>query len=194
MTEPFSTAEASSWMTTEELLALPEDPEVERWLLFGRLVERPMTRRSYFHSRTEAQIARLLGNWSEEQPAPRGMVVSGEAGFRLSRLPDFTVGIDVAYLSPELTAATSEKAFLIDGPPVLAVEILSPSDRVDHVAEKIEGYLQAGVKLAWRVEPAHKLVTVFRPDAEPEGLNVNGSLDGGLHLPGFRVSVAEIFA
>ena len=121
------------------------------------------------------------------------MVVSGEAGFRLGRNPDFTVGIDVAYLSPELTAATPEKTFLIDGPPVLAVEILSPSDRVDDVAEKMEGYLQAGVKLAWRVEPVHKIVTVFRPDEEPEGLNIHGYLDGGVHLPGFRVSVVEIF-
>ena len=122
------------------------------------------------------------------------MVVSGEAGFRLSRNPDFTVGIDVAYLSAEQAAATARRAFLIEGPPVLAVEILSPSDRVDDMAEKMEGYLRTGVKLAWRVEPIFGLVTVFRPDAEPEGLNVNGFLDGGMHLPGFRVAVAEIFA
>ncbi len=77
---------------------------------------------------------------------------------------------------------------------MLAVEILSFSDRVDDVAEKIEGYLEAGVKLAWRVEPIHQIVTVFRSDAEPEGLNIYGYLDGGPHLPGFRVTVAEIFA
>ena len=192
-TDPAS-AEAAQWMTAEEFLALPENEQAERWLLRGKLIERPMTRRNFSHSRTEAKLAYVLNKWLDQQPAPRGMVVSGEAGFRLSRNPDFLVGIDVAYLSAEQLAATPKNASLVEGPPVLAVEILSPSDRNDDVTDKIEGYLEAGVKIVWRVEPVLGLVTVFRPDAEPEGLNVNGSLDGGLHLPGFRVSVAEIFA
>ena len=184
--------ESPQWMTTEELLALPEDDATERWLLRGRLIERPRTWHNFTHCRTEAKIAYVLNNWLAQQPEPRGLVVSGEAGFRLSRHPDFTVGIDVAYLSAEQMAATAKRASLIEGPPVLAVEILSPSDRVDGLGEKIDGYLQAGVKLAWRVEPVFGLITVFRPDAEPEGLNVNDDLDGGPRLPGFRVSV--IFA
>lgn len=122
------------------------------------------------------------------------MVVGGEAGFRLTRNPDSTVGIDVAYISAEQVAITPKKAFLIDGPPVLAVEILSPSDRNDDVADKVWEYIDAGVKLIWRVEPVVGLVTVFRPDAEPEGVNIHGHLDGDPHLPGFRVAVAEIFA
>lgn len=181
------------WMTTEELLALPENDKVERWLLKGRLIERPMTRRSFSHSKTEARIAQLLHNWLDKQPGPRGMVLSGEAGFRLSRSPDSSVGIDVAYISAEQVAATSKRAFLIDGPPVLAVEILSPSDRNDDVTDKVWEYIDAGVKLVWRVEPVLGLITVFRPEAEPEAFNIHGYLDGEPHLPGFRVAVAEIF-
>lgn len=181
-------------MTTEELLALPDDPEVERSLLFGKLVERPMTRRNFSHSRTEAQVAYLLKNWLEQQPAPRGMVLSGEAGFRLRRNPDSSVGIDVAYISAERLAATPKNAFLVEGAPVLAVEILSPSDRNEDVLEKVQAYLDAGVKLIWQVEPTFGTIMVYRPDAEPEGFNVHGSLDGGPHLPGFRVAVSEIFA
>lgn len=182
------------WMTTEEFLALPENNEVERWLLGGRLIERPMTRRSFSHSRTLIRIGQMLQNWLDQQPAPRGMVVGGEAGFRLTRNPDFTVGVDVAYISAEQAAATSKRAFLIDGPPVLAVEILSPSDRNDDITDKVWGYIDAGVKLVWRVEPVVGLVTVFRPDAEPEGINIHGHLTGDPHLPGFRVAVADIFA
>ena len=186
--------EADQWMTVEEFLALPENEQAERWLLRGKLIERPMTRRNFSHGRTEAKIAKVLEVWLDQQPAPHGMVVSGKAGFRLSRNPDFLVGIDVAYLSAEQLAATPKNASLVEGPPVLAVEMLSPSDRNDDVTDKVEGYLDAGVKLVWRVEPVLGLVTVFSPDAEPEGLNVNSYLDGGSHLPGFRVSVAEIFA
>ena len=180
-------------MTTEELLALPESDEVERWLLRGKLIERPKTRRSFSHSRTEAKVAHVLSNWLDQQPEPRGMVLSGEAGFRLSRNPDSTVGVDVAYISAEQAAATPKRAFLIEGAPVLAVEILSLTDSNTDVTEKVWEYIDAGVKLVWRVEPVVGLVTVFRPDAEPEGFNIHGHLDGGPHLPGFRVAVAEIF-
>lgn len=194
MTETAPAAdEPAHWMTTEEFLALPKNDGVERWLLKGRLIERPMTRRSFSHSKTEARIAHLLSRWLDKQPQPRGMVLSGEAGFRLSRSPDSSVGIDVAYISAEQVATTSKRAFLIDGPPVLAVEILSPSDRNDDVTDKVWEYIDAGVKLVWRVEPVLGLVTVFRPEAEPEGFNIHGYLDGGPHLPGFRVAVAEIF-
>ena len=181
-------------MTVEEFLALPENNDVERWLIKGKFTERPVTKRSFSHSRTEAQIVYLLQRWLNQQPAPRGMVVSGEAGFRLSRIPASTVGVDVAYISAEQIATTPRNAFLIEGAPVLAVEILSPSDRNDDVADKIYEFLEAGVKQVWRVEPTLGLITVFKPDAEPEGFNIHGHLDGDPHLPGFRVAVAEIFA
>lgn len=180
-------------MTTEELLALPESDEVKHWLLWGKLIERSVARRSFSHSRTEARVTYTLQRWLDQQPAPKGMIASGEDEFRLSRDPDFTVDVDVAYLSAEQVAATAKNARLVEGPPVLAVEILSSSDRVDDVTEKFYGYMDTGVKLAWRVETVVGSVTVFRPDKEPEGLNVHGFLDGGPHLPGFRVAVAEIF-
>ncbi len=50
-----------SLMTTEQMLALPEDG-VERELIRGQLREKPMTRRSRRHSRTEAAVAYLLSN------------------------------------------------------------------------------------------------------------------------------------
>ena len=187
-------AEASEWMTAEEFLALPENNQVERWLLKGRLTERPVTRRRFSHSRTEAKIACLLQRWVDQQPEPCGIVVSGEAGFRLSRDPDSSVGIDVAYLSAEQAAATPKNAFLVEGAPILAVETLSPSDRNDDVTAKTQGYLDAGVQLIWQVEPTFGTIMVYRPDAEPEGFNVHAELDGGSHLPGFRVAVAEVFA
>src|SRR5258708_1959590 len=107
-------------MTTEELLALPEDG-VERELISGQLREREMTRRNPMHSAVEANVARMLGNWSIAAPEPRGRVHSGEAGFRIRRDPDTTVGIDVAYIDAATAARVPKNAALIDGPPVLAV-------------------------------------------------------------------------
>jgi Uma2 family endonuclease len=78
--------------------------------------------------------------------------------------------------------------------PDLAVEVLSPSDRMAAALAKIAMYLDAGVHLVWLVDPASQTVTVFRPDATPAKLTVGDTLDGGEVLPGFMVPVAEIFA
>src|SRR5437763_15693424 len=108
-------------MTTEEMLALPEDGS-ERWLIRGRLRERPSTVRNRWHSRIMTRVAKFLDNWLDGQPEPRGSVLCGEAGVRLRRNPDTTVGVDVVYVSPELAAQQSDETTLIDGVPVLAVE------------------------------------------------------------------------
>ena len=67
-------------MTTEQLLALPDDGK-ERWLIRGELREKEMTRRNRGHSRVEGKVAHLLHNWMDRQPSPRGEVLVGEAGF-----------------------------------------------------------------------------------------------------------------
>ncbi len=181
-------------LTSEEFDALPDDDDVERWIINGRLYERPMTRRSFPHSRTEANIAYCLKRWLDQQPTPPGLVLSGEAGFRLRREPTTNVGIDVAYVTTEQMAATSPNASVIEGPPMLAVEIMSPSDTFGDTASKIEAYLQAGVSLVWRAEPALKFLTVFRLDAPPKSFSLGDDLTAEPHLPGFRVAVSEIFA
>ena len=78
--------------------------------------------------------------------------------------------------------------------PDLAVEVLSPSDRMADAMSKVTMYLQAGVRLVWLVDPASLTVAVFRPDAAPRTLGAGDALDGGDVLSGFSVSVAELFA
>src|SRR5262249_9627177 len=103
-------ATATGLLTWEEFLALPDDG-TERDLIRGELRTRTMTRRNRDHSRTEARIARLLGNWLETCPEGSGEMVSGEAGFRLSRDPDVGVGIDVAYVGPEVASVNPGSAY-----------------------------------------------------------------------------------
>jgi Uma2 family endonuclease len=188
-----SIAEAATprTMTVEEFLALPEDG-VSRELIRGEVRERGMTIRNRFHSRVEANIAKLLGVWLETRPEPRGQIVSGEAGFRLRGTPDSAVGIDVAYASAELVAATGDRQLIFDGPPVLAVEILSPSDQHEDIVEKVRLYHESGT-LVWVVDPDFRTVTVHRPGQLPVAFNEGQELDGGPELPGFHVPVARFF-
>lgn len=152
-----------------------------------------MTVRNRWHSRIMASVAYFLRAWLEQQPQPRGAILCGEAGCRLRRNPDTTVGIDVVYISAELAARESTETSLIDGVPVLVVEILSPSDTQEQVDEKIDGYLQAGVALVWVIDPHDRTVTIYRPNQEPELVNVRQELSSEPHLPGFHISAAQLF-
>jgi Uma2 family endonuclease len=182
---------SSRAMTAEELLALPEDG-VDRELIRGELRERPMTRRNPDHSEIEATVAHFLIRWLDVQPSPRGKVHSGEAAFRLRRNPDTLVGIDVAYASAELVAQREKRSSFYEGPPVLAVEILSPSDKHEDIVAKVSEYLAVGT-VVWVVDPEFRTISVHRPGNLPETPSAAQDLCGEPELPGFRVPVAKIF-
>jgi Uma2 family endonuclease len=186
-------ATVPSLMTTEDLLALPENG-FKRWLIRGHLRERPMTARNRFHSRIMTRTAKFLDNWLDLQPQPHGSVLCGEVGVRLARNPDTTVGVDVIYIAADVAAQDADGTTLIDGVPVLAVEILSPSDTQEQIEEKVDDYLLAGVQLVWVIDPHDRTVTIYRPNQAPELVNIHQELSGEPHLPGFRVPVAAIFA
>jgi Uma2 family endonuclease len=184
-------------MTAEEFLALPDDG-IERWLMNGQLRElgtedETMARRNRRHSRTMTNLAYVLKQWLNQQAGPHGELLTGDASFLLRRDPDTAVGIDVAYLSAELADQTADNAPLIEGVPILAVEILSPSDKHEEIVEKLGAYLNAGVAQVWIVDPDLRTVTVHRPGSVPVMFNAQQELSGEPELPGFRVAVAELF-
>lgn len=184
---------AERLMTLDEFLPLLDDDRRDRMLIRGRLWEKAMTRRSRWHSSAEASLARLIGNWVKSQPKPRGRVYSGEGGFRLRRSPDSAVGIDVAYASHEVVERSEASTRLIDGPPVLAIEILSPSDKQAEITAKVREYLDVGVQLVWVVEPVFQTVTVYRPNERPRLFSGDDVLVGDPDLVGLKIIVAEIF-
>jgi Uma2 family endonuclease len=179
-------------MTAQELLALPDDG-MERELIRGQVKERPMPVRNRFHSQVVARISFLLGRWIEDSSVPEGQVHAGDAGCILRRDPDTMVGIDVAYFSREVLARQTDDTTVIDGPPKLAIEVLSPSDETKDIHDKVREYLAAGVDLVWLVDPYFHTVTVHQPTSPPEMFNDQETLDGGSTLPGLKLPVAEIF-
>ncbi len=188
------TPPADRLFTTADLLALPDDG-VERWLIDGRIVEVGMTKRNKYHARTESRVSYVLESWLESQPEPRGGVFAGEAGVRLRKNPERTVGIDLVYLAPAVSAEVmaDDSTTIIDAVPTLAVEILSPSEVKEETTRKLKLYRDAGVQLVWVIDPDFRTVTVHRPGAPPVMHNDTEELDGGDALPGFRVPVARLF-
>lgn len=89
-------------------------------------------------------------------------------------------------------AATDPKEKLFQGPPVLAVEIISPTETDEDVAEKVPAYLEVGT-VVWLVSIPYRTVTIHRPGRPPEMFNIEQEIRDEPYLPGFRVAVARIF-
>lgn len=187
-------ATVPQFMTEEEFLALPDDDGVERELIRGVLRERPsMTTRGCAHTVVTTNISCLLKVWQKSQAHPRGWVMTGDARIRIRLEPTSFVGADFAYIPAETRPSNPRKARNIEGPPLLIIEILSPSDKQEDIADKVSEYLDAGVPLVWIVDPRFSTVIVHRPDARPQLFNVDQEITAEPHLPGFRVAVADFF-
>jgi Uma2 family endonuclease len=119
--------------------------------------------------------------------------VFGEAGYVLASEPDTVRAPDASFVSTERISGAARRGPYVVGAPDLAVEVVSPGDSRQEVAEKVGEYLAAGARAVWVIEPRRRSVTTHLPDREPVTLGLGETLDGGDLLPGFRLPVSEIF-
>ena len=99
---------------------------------------------------------------------------------------------DVAFVMKEWMAKSIDKE--VPFAPDLAVEVISHTDDWSEIAQKARNYLKAGTQIVWAIDPYERNVFVFRPHQLMEMLNIEGELDGGTLLPGFKLPLRELFA
>lgn len=122
-----------------------------------------------------------------------GVVYAAETGFILARNPDTVRAPDVAFVRAERVRPRGQRTGYVPFAPDLAVEVVSPNDRLAHGERTVQEYLAAGTRLVWVAHPAQQTVTVYAPDQAVRVLGVADELDGGGVLPGFRLAVARLF-
>jgi Uma2 family endonuclease len=101
---------------------------------------------------------------------------------------------DVAFVRAERILPLEDRAGFTRFAPDIAVEVLSPNDRLGEVDAKVRMYLDAGVRHSWVVDPRMRSVAVYALGRPVVHLGENDDLDGGDVLPEFRVPVRELFA
>lgn len=69
--------------------------------------------------------------------------------------------------------------------PDFIVELRSRSDRLDTIREKMQEYLDNGMRLGWLIDPISQTVDIYRSHAEVERLQHPKTLSGEDVLPGF---------
>lgn len=78
--------------------------------------------------------------------------------------------------------------------PDLAVEFLSRSNTQREMRRKLRDYFQSGVRLVWYIDPETRTAEIFTAPEERTVIDETGVLDGGDVLPGFQVTLGELFA
>jgi len=175
-------------MTADELLAMPDDGFVYE-LIKGELIK--MSPPGHEHGLVTMNIA---GPLYQHVDANRlGVVYAAETGFQIHQNPDTVRAPDVAFVrNQRLTNAGSIEGYFV-GAPDLAVEVISPSDSVVHVEEKVADWIEAGSGMVWVVSPKLRTVTVYQSLTEISVLTEKDIVDGHDVVPGFKIAVTEIF-
>ena len=180
-------------ISADRFIALVDSPEyadriVE--LVEGEIVE--MSKPSGLHGQITMRLGAKLFYYAEENGL--GIVTAAETGFILERNPDGrdTVrALDIAFLSSASVPAVLPDQ-LMDVAPDLAVEVVSPSNKVADMHRKIRQLLAAGTALVWIVHPETRTVEVHTQSGATT-FEVDDTLSGGDVLPGFEIPVREIF-
>jgi len=148
-------------------------------------------RLGFRHGRRQGRIWGLLEQYGQSTGYGRAVV---ETGIIIQRGPDTVRGPDISYWSAERLPLNLEPEGYPDVAPDLGVEVLSPSNRMSKIREKMAEYFQRGVRMVWIVDPEDRTVAVYRSMDEGRVLHDSATLSGEDVLPGFSCRVAELFA
>lgn len=171
-------------MTLEEFMNIDDEPNRHE-LIKGELLT--MNPPKPLHGRIVINLALILGQYVK---ANRLGVVYSESGYHLECDPDTVLGPDMSFVSAQRVDNSDEHYY--DGPPDLAIEVLSPNNRKGYINRKLAVYLETGTRSVWLVDPRRRTVEVISSTGERRTLHETDELVDDT-VPGFRVKVSEIF-
>ena len=172
-------------LTFHEYQQLPEHEGTIYELDEGELLMEPSP--ALRHNLMRQRITMELMQFVEA----RGLgVVVEDIDFHLAH--DTVRNPDVAFIATDQLARVDFDRSPIEGAPVLAIEVVSPSNRAEDMARKIRQYLAAGCRSVWVFYATLRLVEVHsapgvRTIKEPEPLR-----DETL-FPGWSLSLSYVF-
>ena len=102
---------------------------------------------------------------------------------------------DVSWVSLERWQALSKEQQRKFVPlcPDFVIELRSPSDELHDLQQKMQEYLDNGLRLGWLIDPDTQQVEIYRPGQPVEVLQNPKTLSGESVLPGFVLDLSSIF-
>lgn len=156
-------------------------------LIDGVLVEKAM---GTSEAMLGAYILRLIANFEEAHDL--GIVLGGDGSIRIKkglvRVPDVTF---IPWSSLPEEELPREAFWQVT--PGLIVEVLSPTNRKKEIERKLREFFNMGCSLAWVIDPRAKTARVHSAHDPFEEFTARGVLDASPVLPGFKLSLADVF-
>jgi Uma2 family endonuclease len=120
-----------------------------------------------------------------------GLAFDSSTGFKLpngaNRSPD------ASWVSRQrLVALNPDPAKFLPMAPDFAVELRSANDSLKTLQQKMQEYIDNGVRLGWLIDPQNQRVEIYRPNRDIEVLQSPTSLSGEDVLPGFVLDLTQI--
>jgi Uma2 family endonuclease len=157
-------------------------------LVDGVLIEKPMAAKE---SLLAIEVARQMGNFVHEHDLGAVLGESGMLRLRpgLVRIPD------VSFISWEqMPGGVFPDAPIAALVPDLAVEVLSRSNTPAEMDLELRNWFFHGTRLVWIIDPKTQTAESYTSPTDRRKVGKNQALDGGDVLPGFRLSLKELFA
>lgn len=154
-------------LTLDEFLSLPENDESYE-LVDGEAIKKVSPK--FFHSRLISSFWSELSGWASGigQVAIEWSVVLKRRG------KDWVPVPDLLYVSYDRLASDWREDAPCPVLPELVIEIVSPDQTFNQLAQKATDYLSARVDRVWVVYPPMRSITVFFGDRPPETYRGNG--------------------
>ncbi|MCC5608493.1 Uma2 family endonuclease [Nostoc sp. CHAB 5834] len=141
--------------------------------------------------RSNVNLILQLASWNEQKQL--GEVFDSSTGFTLPNGADRSP--DVSWVEKShwdsLTKEQREKYLPLC--PDFTIEIMSPSDTLKKVQEKMHEYMSNGCRLGWLINRKKQEVEIYRPGQDVEILKLPQTLSGESVLPGFVLSLKKIW-
>ncbi|NEO51059.1 MAG: Uma2 family endonuclease [Moorea sp. SIO4A3] len=155
----------------------------------GELIIMPPT--GWKSGNRNSRLTQRLGNWADSDGT--GLAFDSSTGFRLyngaNRSPD------ASWVRRErLEALNPDPAKFLPMAPDFVTELRSANDSLKTLQEKMQEYMDCGVRLGWLIDPQNQQVTIYRPGQDREVLQSPISLSGEDVLPGFVLDLAQILS
>ena len=122
-----------------------------------------------------------------------GVTFDSSTGFEL---PDGAIrSPDVAWVRRTrlLVLTAEQKERFLPLCPDFVIELLSPSDSLSLMQEKMDAYIANGTQLGWLIDPAQRRAYVYQPATTVEQLEGPSSLRGDPLLAGFVLDLAPVW-
>lgn len=121
-----------------------------------------------------------------------GSCTGADGGFLVARDPDTVLAPDFSFTKKERAALQPPRSWATVIPD-LVLENRAPNTSEREAREKMEKWLQVGVKIGWDMDPIRRRLTIYQAGQAPVTLCEDDMLACEELLPGFSVPLRDLF-